>query len=131
MDAKIFLIGRDEENDIIVSHITVSRFHAQIFRNENGECFLSDLSTPYGTFVNGKKITSDIKLKPHDRIFLGDNQLLNWTEPILEFNYIDLKSNSEIPKSDKRFISIIIFVLVLLFLITGGYILSLGIFSTN
>ncbi|MFM7683473.1 MAG: FHA domain-containing protein, partial [Bacteroidota bacterium] len=103
MEAKIFLIGRDEENDIVVPHITVSRFHAQIFRNENGECFLSDLSTPYGTFVNGEKITSDIKLKPHDRVFLGDDQSLNWTEQVLGIRYDDLTNKVNISPKKSYF----------------------------
>ena len=128
MDAKIFLIGRDEENDVVVPHITVSRFHAQIFRNEIGECFLSDLSTPYGTCVNGLKINKDVKLKPHDKVVIGDEQELNWVEPILGVNYFDLKSNVQIPKSDNMFIWIIFSVLLVLFSITGYYLYSIGIF---
>lgn len=129
LNAKIFLIGRDEENDIIVSHITVSRFHAQIFRNENGECFLSDLSTPYGTFVNGEKITSDVKLKPHDRVFLGDNQLLNWTEPVLGVRYEELTNKHENAPTKSYFNWIVLLILLILFVSTGLYILNLPIFN--
>ena len=129
MEAKIFLIGRDEENDIMVPHITVSRFHAQIFRNENGECFLSDLSTPYGTFVNGEKITSDIKLKFHDRVFLGDDQSLNWTEQVLGIRYDDLTNKVNIsPKKSYFNLVVLLFVLALIMSVSI-YILTLGIFN--
>ena len=130
MDTKIFLIGRDEENDIVVPHITVSRFHAQIFRNEIGECFLSDLSTLYGTFVNGNKINKDVKLKPHDRIVIGDNQEFNWVEPILGIKYTDLISSPEMSKSHNIFNWVIFFVLLFLFSITGFYLYSIGIFNS-
>ncbi len=129
MDTKIFLIGRDEENDIIISHITVSRFHAQIFRNENGECFLSDLSTPYGTFVNGEKITSDIKLKPHDRVVLGDNQSLSWTEQVLGICYDDLTNKVKNSPKKSYFNLIVLLILLILIVLTGLYIFNLPIFN--
>ena len=131
MDAKIFLIGRDEENDIIVPHITVSRFHAQIFRNENGECFLSDLSTPYGTFVNGEKISSDVKLKPHDRILLGDNQSLNWTEQVLGVRSDDLTNKVEIKPKKSYFNLMVLLILLLLLLALAIYISNLPLFTKN
>jgi pSer/pThr/pTyr-binding forkhead associated (FHA) protein len=130
VDAKIFLIGRDEENDVVVPHITVSRFHAQIFRNEIGECFLSDLSTPYGTCVNGLRIKRDVKLKPHDKVVIGDQQVLNWIEPILGIKHTDLKSSPEMSKSQNIFNWVIFFVLLFLFSITGFYLYSIGIFNS-
>ncbi|MFQ6040778.1 MAG: SpoIIE family protein phosphatase [Candidatus Poribacteria bacterium] len=48
-------IGRREENDIVVSDLTVSRNHAEIIADA-GKFILKDLSSKNGTYLNGERI---------------------------------------------------------------------------
>ncbi len=62
-------IGRREDNDIIVAHEGVSRYHARI-EVDRGDFFLVDLDSTNGTYLNGKEIARD-KLVDGDAIKLG------------------------------------------------------------
>lgn len=63
-------IGRDPQNDTTIDHPSVSRFHAQISR-QDGSFVLADLNSSNGTFINGKQITSKRVLMPGDTIRIG------------------------------------------------------------
>ncbi|MCX7845556.1 MAG: FHA domain-containing protein [Dictyoglomaceae bacterium] len=63
-------IGREEENDVVFSHPTVSRFHARIIR-EGENYFIEDLNSANGTFVNGIKVKKEL-LHDNDILQFGD-----------------------------------------------------------
>jgi len=67
-------LGRHKNNDISVADPKVSSFHARIDRSPDG-FVLVDLASRNGTFVNGKRIESDI-LKTGDEVRLGTARLL-------------------------------------------------------
>ena len=48
-------VGRDIENDIVLSDPRVSRSHCRIDIDPEGRCFMIDLGSSRGTKVNGKK----------------------------------------------------------------------------
>ncbi|MBX7044255.1 MAG: FHA domain-containing protein [Ignavibacteria bacterium] len=68
------IIGRGNDNDIVVSDGSVSTRHAKIFL-DNGEVFIEDLRSMNGTFVNGKRIYGKTEIKASDRINLGSHML--------------------------------------------------------
>ncbi len=67
------LIGRSEECDVTLPQARVSRRHARVLVCADG-CFIEDLQTPNGTFVNGRRI-SRARLSAGDRIAFGDCEL--------------------------------------------------------
>ncbi len=69
---KSFGIGRDKSNQIIVADAKVSRFHALV-TFENEEAFIRDTDSSNGTFVNGKQIITQrkVKLADGDKIKVG------------------------------------------------------------
>lgn len=69
-DSAQIRIGRSEDNDIQLTDSLVSRYHAALFRQQNGEWRLEDLSSKNGTFVNGRRVDSAI-LSPSDEIVMG------------------------------------------------------------
>jgi len=69
-----YTLGRDEENDIVVSDETVSRKHARI-KFENGCFIIEDLKSTSGVYVNGKKIGQECKLNPGDDILIGSTEI--------------------------------------------------------
>lgn len=62
-------IGRQGDNDLVVSDPGISRHHAEVI-NERGSCTLHDLGSTNGTYVNGSVVTEHV-LRHGDRISLG------------------------------------------------------------
>jgi len=67
-------IGRADYNDIQVVDETSSRQHAKI-KFVNDRFIVSDLGSNNGTFINGKRIQSEV-LNPGDNILVGDTLLV-------------------------------------------------------
>ena len=74
-DSKI-LIGRSEEANIRIGYDDFcSRKHAIIYY-EGSICFIEDLDSTNGTFVNNQRVHGKIELTKGDTIGLGDTELL-------------------------------------------------------
>ncbi len=67
-------IGKGPRNDIVVADPAVSTSHA-VLRAENGGYTLSDIGSRNGTSLNGKRITSTVKLNHGDVIGMGVTKL--------------------------------------------------------
>jgi hypothetical protein len=65
------IIGRGEENNIVLNIAEVSRTHAILTKAEEGY-MIKDLGSTNGTFVDKKRIGGKYLLKPGDTIMLGD-----------------------------------------------------------
>ena len=63
-------IGRNGDNDIVLTDIAVSRHHAELVPGPNG-FYLHDLKSSNGVLVNQTKITNPYQLTPGDRILIG------------------------------------------------------------
>src|SRR3989304_7398177 len=69
----IITIGRDDSQTIKVFDQGISRQHSEIFRI--GEmCFIRDLNSTNGTYLNGKKVTEEM-LRMGDEITVGNTVL--------------------------------------------------------
>lgn len=68
------MIGREEDCDIKIDNIGVSRHHAKVERI-GGIYVVADQNSNNGTFVNGKKITKH-NLNSGDEIFIGKHVLV-------------------------------------------------------
>ncbi len=68
-------IGRDAQNDIVITEADISRRHARLTRSENGY-LLEDLGSTNGTFVNGQRLTAPYALRPGDEVRLGPKVVL-------------------------------------------------------
>tara|TARA_B110000902_G_scaffold234053_1_gene278315 strand:- start:283 stop:840 length:558 start_codon:yes stop_codon:yes gene_type:complete len=75
---KLVKIGRSEDNTIIVKDdTTISRNHAEIFQDDEGNIFLTDLDSSNGTYVNGKKLKESTIIAKNDIVKVG-NTVINW-----------------------------------------------------
>ncbi len=70
-------IGKSSENNIVLNHDDVSRRHAIIYKEANGNVVIKDLNSTNGTFVNGIKITTQV-LHAGDRVSITRNYTLSW-----------------------------------------------------
>ncbi len=73
-------LGRMPGNDIIINDEMVSVHHAKII-NIHGNCFLEDLDSTNGTYVNSERIKKCV-LKHGDRISLARYKLQYLNEPL-------------------------------------------------
>lgn len=70
------LIGRSEEANVRIAYDEFcSRKHARVFW-ENGACFIEDLKSTNGTFLNDNRIEGKAGLNNHDVIKLGDTAIV-------------------------------------------------------
>ncbi len=65
------IIGRDEDADLTIPALAISRRHARIFTNR-GRYFIEDMNSTNGTFINDFQITQPVELELHDRIQLAN-----------------------------------------------------------
>jgi len=63
------IIGRTDENDVVINHRSISRHHAKIVR-ENGRYAVVDLQSSNGVRVNGEEY-GKVELRRGDMIDLG------------------------------------------------------------
>ena len=56
--------------------IRLSRRHARVVADAQGNAYVEDLQSSNGTFVNGERITQSRWLSPGDRIFIGSTEML-------------------------------------------------------
>jgi hypothetical protein len=68
-----FIVGRTHDNDMQVDSKFVSRHHMQ-FVTSAGECYVEDLNSTNGVFLNGKRVRRH-KLQPGDVVKLGMHDL--------------------------------------------------------
>ncbi|MBA2474791.1 MAG: trypsin-like peptidase domain-containing protein [Actinobacteria bacterium] len=66
-----FVLGRDEDCDLVLADSRVSRRHAVLTRLPAGGFALRDLGSSNGTFVNGNRVDSAV-LAGHEQIQVGD-----------------------------------------------------------
>ena len=70
------LIGRSEEANIRIAYDEYcSRKHAKVYW-DNDKCYLQDLESTNGTYVNGAKINGKLELSNNDIIALGSTELI-------------------------------------------------------
>lgn len=71
LEADEIIIGRGDENEIVLNIAEVSRTHAILTKAEEG-FMIKDLKSTNGTYVDKKKVGEKYLLKPGDTIMLGD-----------------------------------------------------------
>lgn len=64
-------VGRMKGNDIVLPKGNVSKKHARIY-GRNGTLMIDDLDSTNGTYVNGRKVTSEHEITENDKIYIGD-----------------------------------------------------------
>jgi hypothetical protein len=68
-------IGRERDNDLVLTDPRVSRYHTLI-ELEAGQWVIRDLGSANGTLVNSQPISEPHSLSPDDRITVGDTDLV-------------------------------------------------------
>lgn len=121
---KVITIGRStENNNIVVNDEKVSRNHLQMVMDDDGNYSVVDLGSTNGTFVNGQRISGEVRLKLGDEVRIGQT-VLPWqnyfaTVPQPPIVNPPLPSQPSKPNPNHTWLYIVIGA-VLLLLIGGG-----------
>ncbi|MEP7340923.1 MAG: FHA domain-containing protein [Acidobacteriota bacterium] len=71
MTAPLLRLGRASDNEIVIDAPGVSRYHATLTYQGDGQPVLADLGSTNGTFVNGELLTAPRLLAAQDLVFIG------------------------------------------------------------
>jgi diguanylate cyclase (GGDEF)-like protein len=66
-----YIVGRDSDVGLVVSRSSVSRQHARLFVDDDGNWWVEDLNSTNGTFINEERVRSQ-QLKDADQVRFGD-----------------------------------------------------------
>ncbi len=112
LDKAAVVIGRTDENDVVVNHRSISRHHAKIVR-EGGHYHIVDLQSANGVRVNGEEY-GKVELRKGDKIDLGHVRMV-FVSPGQEF---DIRGKIEETEPAGKRSGLALFLLALLIL--GG-----------
>ena len=82
-EALLLKVGKALDNDVVLNIPFISEYHLEVFRDVQGNVFMTDLNSANGTFVNGNKLKGFIMLNPKDEVFLGSGFKFQWEQVIL------------------------------------------------
>lgn len=74
-DQPVLTIGRDSANEIVIDHRLASRRHARLERDDAG-CFIRDLDSTNGTYINGNRVSGVAPLRNNDEIWVADTVII-------------------------------------------------------
>lgn len=97
-------IGRAKACDIVITNISVSRFHAVLSKRSSG-WMIFDTNSTAGIKVNGKKIEKKTNLNDGDSIELGHTEYIFYSTAVTTRQQIVKKTrleNEDRPKYHKR-----------------------------
>lgn len=96
-------IGRNPvTNTIILNHHSISKEHAMIEFNSNRQGYISDLFSSNGTFVNGKKISSNQKTLLNDGDFIKfGNDPMTFKYTTNKLSNINIELNNTVNNNQK------------------------------
>jgi len=74
-DGDNFSVGREDDNDLVLDRVNVSKHHLRLRRHEGSiECL--DLDSTNGTYINGRRVSTARIVRRTDRVYVGDYILM-------------------------------------------------------
>lgn len=70
------LIGRSPDADLQLSHVGISKEHAEIFVGKDGFYYIRDLNSTNGVILNGQKLRNISRLREKDTIVILDTKII-------------------------------------------------------
>ncbi|MEN9304084.1 MAG: hypothetical protein RL264_2513 [Bacteroidota bacterium] len=71
-------IGSAADNDLQIDSPNIDPYHVELYRDSEGNVFISDLNSKFGTFVNNAELSGFAQLREGDKVILGQGYILRW-----------------------------------------------------
>ena len=71
-------IGSNSDNDMVIESEGVDGNHLELFCDNEGNVFITDLKTIHGTFINGEELKGYTLLNQGDKVVLGHHYVFRW-----------------------------------------------------
>ncbi len=68
-------IGRNPQNDIVLTDSTISRFHAEIIKRDDSY-YIHDLESAHGSYVNDVRVEDELPINQDDIIRMGETEIV-------------------------------------------------------
>lgn len=81
-------IGTFSNNELVVDEAGIDPHHLELFCDEYGNVFITDLKSTNGTFVNDKSLDGFKLLVAGDKVRLGKTYFFDWENLILSSNSV-------------------------------------------
>ena len=81
-------IGTFSNNELVVDEAGIDPHHLELFCDEYGNVFITDLKSTNGTFVNDKALDGFKLLVAGDKVRLGKIYFFDWENLILSSNSV-------------------------------------------
>jgi hypothetical protein len=81
-------IGTFSNNELVVDEAGIDPHHLELFCDEYGNVFITDLKSTNGTFVNDKALDGFKLLVAGDMVRLGKTYFFDWENLILSSNSV-------------------------------------------
>ena len=90
-------IGTSSSNELVLEDLGIDSQHLELFCDEYGNVFITDLESANGTFVNDQKLNGFKLLVAGDKVRLGKTYIFYWENFILNANF-DKKKEADFAK---------------------------------
>jgi pSer/pThr/pTyr-binding forkhead associated (FHA) protein len=81
-------IGTSSNNERVLEEVGIDPHHLELFCDEYGNVFITDLKSTNGTFVNDKALDGFKLLVAGDKVRLGKTYFFDWENLILSSNSV-------------------------------------------
>jgi len=81
-------IGTSSNNELVLEEVGIDPHHLELFCDEYGNVFITDLKSTNGTFVNDKALDGFKLLVAGDKVRLGKTYFFDWENLILSSNSV-------------------------------------------
>lgn len=96
-NAAFFIIGRNERAQIVLNDMMVSRCHAVLLHNSNGDCYILDMGSSHGTFIGSTKIV------PYTPTLVKKSSIIRFGSMEKQYILREFPRVDEVLEASKRF----------------------------
>ena len=94
MDKIHLRIGSNPDNDMVIVSDGVDGSHLELFCDNEGNVFITDLNTKNGTFINGEELNGYALLSQGDKVVLGRHYVFRWESFVRKESIVEPISNN-------------------------------------
>jgi len=77
---RLIKIGSAFDNDVVINDESIAPYHLELFQDQLGKVFLSDLNSTSGTYINGQRVKQFIRLTFTDKVTVAGKFMFDWVK---------------------------------------------------